>query len=64
MFVDISIRNKYSGLRKINIFIKINSQQGNRRYKFDLTGTLQFTRIFIRVHTCRNSSLHKLMTYM
>lgn len=62
MLVDISIRIEYSGLRKVNIFFKINRQQGNRGYKFDLTGTLQFTRMFIRVHTCRNSSLHKLMT--
>lgn len=62
MLVDISIRIEYSGLRKVNIFIKINRQQGNRGYKFDLKGTLQFTRMFIWVHTCRNSSLHKLMT--
>lgn len=51
MFADISIRIKYSGLGKLNIFIKINSQQGNRGYKIILTGTLQFTRMFIRVHS-------------
>lgn len=47
MFVDISIRIKFSGLRKINIFVEIKSQQKNSSFKFDLKGTLQFTGTFV-----------------
>lgn len=49
MFLDISIHIIYPGLRNINTINKINSLQGNIRYKFYITGTLQFTCMFIRV---------------
>lgn len=60
----ISIRNVYYGFSKINPFAQINNHQENAyvSYKFYLTGTSQSTRMFIRLHTCRNSSLQQLMT--
>lgn len=52
MFVNISICIKYSCIKKPNTFIKIKGLQGNKSYKFDISGTVQFTRMFI--HSYKN----------
>lgn len=66
MYFYLSQRNKITELLHVleeKILVLKLSQQGKISYTFDITDTLQVTRMFIQVHMCRNLSLHKLMTF-
>lgn len=66
LYVFLFITEKITELLHVleeKILVLKLSQQGKISYTFDITDTLQVTRMFIQVHMCRNSSLHKLMTF-